>query len=140
MQSVLIKSFSGSDELQLSEQEGLLRPEGSEYYRVALKATDLTASAKVYAFEPHGALAQYFADLAAHWTGWNGEKKWCSLEGEFTLSCKSDGCGHVAMEVALKSGLYKDDWSVQVMINVDAGQLEEIASNIKLFFSICAAS
>ena len=140
MQSVLIKSLSGSDELQLSEQEGLLRPEGSEYYRVALKAKDLTASAKVYAFEPHGALAQYFADLAAHWKGWNGEKKWSSLEGEFTLSCKSDGCGHIAMEVALKSGLYEDDWSVQIMINVEAGQLKEIASNIKRFFSICAAS
>jgi hypothetical protein len=116
-----------------------LHPGGSEYYQVILKAQDLTASAKVYAFEPHGALVQYFADLAAHWKGWDGEKKWSSLEGEFTLSCKSNGHGHVEMKVMLKSGLYEDDWSVQIMMNVDAGQLEEIASNIKRFFSKYAA-
>ena len=109
MKSVIIKSSSNSNELQLSEQEGLSHPEGSEYYRVTLKVKDLMASAKVYAFEPHSELAQYFSDLAAHWKGWNGEKKWSSLEGEFTLSCNSDGCGHVAMEVLLKSGLYEDD-------------------------------
>ncbi len=35
----------------------------------------------------------------------------------------------------LKSGLYEDDWSVRTVINIDAGQLDEIASNIKQFFS-----
>ncbi len=136
MKPVIIKSSSSSNELQFSEQEGLSRSEGSEYYRVILKAKDLTASAKVYAFEPHSELAQYFSDLAVHWKGWKGEKKWSSLEGEFTLSCNSDGQGHIAMEVILKSGLYEDDWTVQTELNIDAGQLEEIASNIKRFFSI----
>ncbi len=136
MECVNIKSSDSSNELQLSEQEGLSRPEGSEYYRVNLKAKDLMASAKVYAFEPHSELAQYFNDLAVHWKGWNGEKKWSSLEGEFILSCNSDNQGHIAMEVVLKSGLYEDDWSVRTEINIDAGQLEEIALNINSFFSI----
>jgi hypothetical protein len=140
MKSVIIKSSSNSIELQLSEQEGLSRPEGSEYYLVVLKAKNLIASAKIYAFEPHSELAQYFSDLAVHWKGWSGEKKWSSLEGEFTLSCKSDGQGHIAMEVKLKSRLYEDDWSVITEINLDASQLEEIASNVKRFFSAQADS
>ena len=136
MKSVIIKSSSNSIELQLSEQEGLSRPEGSEYYRVALKAKNLIASAKIYAFEPHSELAQYFSDLAVHWKGWNGEKKWNSLEREFTLSCTSDSQGHIAMEVELKSRVNEEYWSVLVEVNVDAGHLEEIASNVKRFFSI----
>lgn len=136
MTSVIIKSSSGVNELQLSEQEGLLRAEGAEYYRVILKAKDIIVSAKVYAFEPYNNLSQFFNDLAAHWRGWNGEKQWSSLEGEFTLKCESDSCGHVFMEVVLKSGLYEDDWSVQTGISIDAGQLEEIAANVKQFFSV----
>ena len=135
MESVTIKSSSSSNELQLSEQEGLLRPEGSEYYRVTLKAKDLVASAKVYAFQPHGELAQFFEDLASHWKSLDGERQWRSLEGEFALSCESDDRGHIAMRVVLKSGLYEDDWSVEALINVEAGQLVEIASNIRQFFS-----
>lgn len=135
MTSVIIKSSSSANELQLSEQEGLLLAEGAEYYRVTLKAKDIIVSAKVYAFEPYSNLWQFFEDLAAHWRGWNGEKQWGSLEGEFILKCQSDSCGHIAMEIALKSGLYEDDWSVQTGLRLDAGQLEEIAANVKQFFS-----
>lgn len=136
MNSVIIKSSSGANELQLLEQEGLRLAEGAEYYRVTLKAKDIIVSAKVYAFEPYNNLSQFFNDLAAHWRGWNGEKQWSSLEGEFTLKCESDSCGHVSMDVVLKSGLYEDDWSVQTGISIDAGQLEEIAANVKQFFSV----
>lgn len=136
MDSVIIKSSSGSNELQLSEQDGLRRGGGSEYYRVTLKVKDLLASAKIYSFQPYSGLAQFFEDLAANWKGWKGEKRWQSLEGEFVLSCTSDGLGHVAIDVVLKSGFCDDDWSVHTVINVDAGQLEEIAINIKQFFSV----
>jgi hypothetical protein len=48
---VIIKPSDSTNELQLSEQEGLLCAGGSEYYRVTLKVKGLEASAKVYAFE-----------------------------------------------------------------------------------------
>ena len=136
MESVIIKSTSSSNELQLSEPEGLRGAEGSEYYRVFLKAKDLVASAKVYAYEPHGKLSQFFADLAAHWKDLEGQKRWRSLEGELTLLCDADGRGHVVMQVTLKSGLYEDDWSVQAAIIIEAGQLDRIAANVKRFFSM----
>ena len=135
MGSVTIKSSTGSHELQLSEEEGLLRLDGSEYYRASLKAEGLTASAKVYAYEPHGELSQFFAELAAHREGWEGEKRWRSLEGELTLSCRSGGGSRITIEVVLRSGLYEDDWCVQAMINIEAGQLVSIAANVRQFFS-----
>ncbi|PYS49468.1 MAG: hypothetical protein DMF68_09885 [Acidobacteria bacterium] len=136
MDSVIIKSSNSSNELLLSEQDGLQHSGDSEYYRVTLKVKDLLASAKIYAFQPYSELSQFFEDLAANWRGWKGKKEWQSLEGEFSLSCTSDGLGHVAIDVVLKSGFYDNDWSVHTAINVDAGQLEEIASNIKQFFSV----
>lgn len=140
MKSVAIKSSSSDNELQLSKPEETLHAGGSEHYRVTLKAESLIASARIYAYEPHGKLSQFFENLAAHASGWNGEKQWSSLEGEFTLSCTHrhghpDNVGYVSMEVTLKSGHYEDDWRVQILIHVDAGQLAEIAVNIKQFFS-----
>jgi hypothetical protein len=132
IESVIIKSSSNSAELQLSERNGLFLSEGSEYYRVTLKAKDIVASTKIYAFEPHSELWRYFEDLAVNWRGWVGEKQWNSLEGEFTISSESDAPGHIEMDIVLKSGV---DWSVQTAISLDVVQLEDISSKLKQFFS-----
>jgi hypothetical protein len=136
---VIIKCSHCSNELQLSEQEGLRRPDGSEYYRVTISGQGLLASLQVYAFDPHGSLDQFFAALVANWRGWKGEKKWASLEGEFSLVCTSDSVGRVAIEVILNSRLGGDGWSAQNIIHVDAGQLEQIALDAKKFFALQAA-
>jgi hypothetical protein len=132
---VIIKCSRTSDELEFSESEGLRRTDGSEYFRVAIRSSNLSASAQVYAWEPRAdGLEQFFEDLAANWRGWDGEKKWTSLEGELSLVCTSDSLGHIAIEVTLYDG-----WSVRDVFYVDAGQLEQIVSDIKKFFAIEAA-
>jgi hypothetical protein len=130
---VIIKSLSGFVELQFSEPEGLRQRAGKEYYRVTIRGHDLLASLKVYAFEPHVGLAEFFEELALHWRGWKGEKKWSSLEGELSLICTSDGFGHVAIEVVLNSRA-GGGWSVRGTLHAEAGQLEQIASDVKKFF------
>jgi len=137
---VTIKSSRSAGELKLSEP----KPPGSrhlvEYLRVNLKDREIAASSsQVYIYEPY-ALAFFFDDLAAQWKGWEGEKLWHSVEEDFALSCTSDGLGHVAMKVTLKSGPYKDDWCVQAIIHVDAGKLEELASKVKEFLHVQSAS
>jgi hypothetical protein len=88
----------------------------------------------------HIILAAFFADLDAQWKGWVGEKEWHSVEDDFALSCTSDGLGHAALRVMLKSGLYEDDWCVQTVIHVDAGQLEDLAAKVKTFLHVERAS
>lgn len=133
---VTIKSSRSAGELKLSDP----KPPGTrhpvEYLRVSLKDKDIAASsAKIYLYEPHS-LAAYFEELAAGWKGWQGVKQWSSIEGDFSLSCKSDSLGHTALEVMLKSGLYEDDWCVKAVIHVDAGKLDEIAGRICRFLHV----
>ena len=107
---------------------------------VSLQDHDIAASSsRIYLYEPYD-LAAFFEELASEWKGWTGEKEWSSVEGDFSLSCTSDGLGHVAMRVTLKSGLYEDDWSVQAVIHVDGGQLAELAVKAKAFLHAERAS
>ena len=85
-------------------------------------------------------MALLFEELTASWKGWEGAKEWSSVEGDFSLSCKSDGLGHVAIEVTLKSGLYEDDWRVKAVVHVDAGILDEIARKVSQFLHVERAS
>jgi hypothetical protein len=132
---VIIKDSKCSDELELSEREGLQRTDGSEYFRVTIRGNGLTASARVYAFEPTGGLEQFLKEIAANWRGWEGEKIWTSLEGELRLGCTSDSLGHIAIEVTLHEA-GAGGWSARDVFHVDAGQLEQIALDVKRFFTL----
>ena len=135
-----IKSSRSTGKLKFSEP----KPPGSshpvEYLRVSLEDREIAASsARIYIYEPHD-LAAFFDDLAVHWKGWPGAKEWRSVEDDFALSCTSDGLGHAALRVTLKSGLDDDDWCVRVVIHVDAGQLEEFSAKVKEFLRAGRAS
>jgi hypothetical protein len=131
---VIIKDSRNSDEFELSEREGLRRRDGGEYFRVTIRASGLTASAQVYAFELDGGLVQFLEGVAASWRGWEGEKAWTSLEGELRFVCRSDSLGHITIEVTLNQAS-AGGWSVRDDFHVDAGQLEQIAANVKRFFT-----
>lgn len=138
--TVTIKSSRSAGKLKLSEPKLPSACYSVEYLRVSLKDKEIAASSsKVYIYEPYD-LATFFEDLAASWKGWEGVKEWHSVEEDFALSCTSDGLGHVAMEVTLKSGVYEDDWCVKAVIHVEAGQLEEIAAQVKQFLHVSRAS
>jgi hypothetical protein len=88
---LIITSSRSAGKLKLLEP----KPPGSnhpvEYVRVSLEDRDIAASSeRVYIYEPYH-LAAFFADLAAQWKGWEGEKEWHSVEDDFALSCTSDG-------------------------------------------------
>ena len=132
---MIIKCSKDSSELEFSEREGLSRTDGSEYFLVTIRGHNLTAFSKVYAFDPFdNGLTRFFEDIAKSWKGWNGEKKWISLEGELSLVCTADLLGHVAIEATLFYGF--DGWSVRNVFYIDAGQLEQLASDIKKFFAV----
>ena len=129
--SVTIKSSRNDYELTLSLPQPLGSRQPVEYLQVNLNGNQIAASSsKVYIYEA-SQLASFFSDLAVYWKGWEGEKQWQSVEGDFLLGCRSNSRGHVAVRVTLKSGPYEDDWSVTAIIHIDAGQLGEIASKVR---------
>jgi hypothetical protein len=108
----------------------------ADHFKVSLRGLDFHCTARVYSFEPRpNHLAGFFRDLAVHWRGWPGKKEWTSLEGELSLVATSDSTGHTSLAVRLRSGPYPFDWSLSVVLLIEAGQLESIASQVEEFAS-----
>jgi hypothetical protein len=133
MESVTIKSSSSGNTLRLS----IPKPPGSRYpvesIRVELRGREIAdSSSQVYLYHPYD-LVNFFEDLARHWKGWEGEKRWCSVEEDFILSATSDSVGHVMLQVTLRSGPYDEDWTVETAVTIDPGQLEKVADEMKRF-------
>lgn len=131
----MIRGDADGASIEFSEKEGLTRADGSEFYLVTLRGDHFEASIKVYAFVPDGHnLPKFFDDLAYIWKGWDGQKKWSSLEGEFELSCEHDEIGHIATTAKICSR--GESWTGQISFNLPPGELEEIAKSINRFFEI----
>jgi len=134
--SIKIKSSGNDYELELSNP----RPPGLnypvEYIQVSIKGHDIAASSSdVYLYQPHD-LARFFDEVAADCNGRDGEKEWASIEDDFCLVCKSDRIGHIEFKVTLKSGPYAEDWKMEIIIHVDARQIEEIAKQVREFLHL----
>jgi hypothetical protein len=55
-----------------------------------------------------GPPSTFFAELAAIWRGWDGERRWADLERRVALAATADSQGHVTIKVTLKGPNYQD--------------------------------
>ena len=132
---IIIKCCKNDGELEFSCKEGLNQPTGQEYFRVTIKSRHLSSFTDVYAFDPFDSnLVKFFEDLARNWKGFDGEKEWSSLEGEFSLSCSTDNLGHFALEATIRNN--EDTRYARKTFLIESGQLEKIALETKIFFNI----
>ena len=121
--------------MEFSESEGLSKSVGKECFRVTIKSKHLSSFTDVYAFDPFGSnLVRFFEDLARNWKGFNSEKKWSSLEGEFSLNCSSDNLGHFALEATIRNN--EDTSYARKTFFIESGQLEKVAQEARNFFNI----
>ena len=105
---------------------------GEDQCIVRLSRRELWAEREVYELERHETLrglAALFTELAEDWRGWDGERVWLSLEGEFAARATHNGLGTVELVVTLGEPEPKATgmWSVQASLFLDAGSLERIA-------------
>ena len=110
---------------------------GRDRWQVTISLPGLSASADVdaVAYDGEHTLGLLFRRLADDWRGWDGERTWSSLEGDFDLVATHDGLGHVAVQVRLRSGPYAEDWVATGTIWLDAGQLDGVARDAAAFTS-----
>ena len=93
-----------------------------------------TASSAVWEYG-RGGLAPFFRDLSVMWRGWDGVKKYSSLEGELKLECHHDGRGLVICAVSLGSE-NSPPWRLAAEISFGAGaHLERMAGELEAVFS-----
>lgn len=125
-----------------SEKEVLLRFHSPRHdvdgyldsYSISLSARNLSASIEVEN-PPFGASPQrLFQQISNDWRGWRGEKEWQAIEGECGIKATSDALGHITLSVDLHPYPGAELWHVNMKVVVDAGSLDLLASEAKLFF------
>jgi len=106
-----------------------------ELYRVTLESPLMHASTDVYNSPYRIFLNDYFQDLANFWNGWEGKKECEAIEGEIHLAATISKLGHVNLEITLNIYGYPSDWVAFAKLDIEAGQLDKIAKEAKLFFT-----
>jgi hypothetical protein len=78
--------------------------------------------------------AVLFKQIEEEWKGWEGEKAWTSLEGEFDLVATTDSTGHVMFSASIRSGYIPPESRLFIEFVVEAGQSELNHKRAKEFF------
>ncbi|HEY4202115.1 MAG TPA: DUF6228 family protein [Devosiaceae bacterium] len=73
--------------------------------------------------------AGLFAEMASAWRGWDGTKRWSDHEDRLRLSAKTDGLGHVLLDVDLLGADHASRLHVPLILDVE--DLEDIAARMR---------
>ncbi len=96
---------------------------------------EYSGAVHVSAFTDAHGLPNFFEVIAKNWKGWQGEKEWSSIDGEFTIIAKSDKLGHISLAIEMRQDFGETEpWRLKATVVVDAGQLDDIAKDAKDFF------
>jgi hypothetical protein len=125
--SVEIPSCDGRRSLRFHSRRG-------DYFDASVEGDGPRASVRVWGYTDCDFLVDLFESLARDWRGWEGERSWSSIEGEFSIAAGTTKAGHVTLALTLRHNDFKDHWRLDVSVFTEAGQLERIAREIATFF------
>lgn len=128
MDNVIIQSADSAGRLTFSDTEG-------DYFTAAYDSPDLRVSKRVWGYTDCELLVDLFRSMALDWKGWDGERRWSSVEGEFTVAGTSDRLGHIKLALRFVQFEGREPWKAEPVLNVEAGQLDAIAENVRRFFT-----
>jgi len=131
-ESLVLKSAHGGAEVRLQ------RPDATTI-DVEINAAGLHARNGVYELDA-SSLAQFFKDMARDWRGWPDAREWKSLDSDFSLSCTTDGLGHVFVRLQLYSDCSRTGWAAGADLVLEAGQLDDLARDAARLFKSSEAS
>ena len=131
---LLDRSARDRASLTLSDFEPEYHGADAESFLVTLQGESLHAELRVSGYLAPD-LGQFFHELAAQWRGWEGERGWSSLEGEFELSATSDRTGHTTLQFKLRPPLTGCEWRVAGALLLEAGNLESVAQEVSRAWS-----
>ena len=127
MESVVIKSANTSATLTLCEKEG-------DYFWAIFDSPSVKVAKRVWGYTDCELLVDLFEFMAEEWKGWQGEKAWWSIEGEFGVSATCDSLGHIMLSLSFKEYDGPELWESKVNIGIDSGQLDSVEKKVKEFF------
>ena len=75
-------------------------------------------------------LGDFFRDLALNWKGWEGERHWSTLEGEFAICATSDHLGHIRLAFTLSQPYTGLELQLKGALELEAGTLDSVAKQV----------
>jgi hypothetical protein len=129
MDTVVIKSVYTSATLTFSEKDG-------EYFNVVYEGAAVKLQKRVWGYTDCQDLVNFFQFIAKEYKGWNGVRKWASIEGEFVLSATCDSLGHVMFSLTICEFNEHETWESNVSLGIESGQTESIVKKMEKFFAI----
>ena len=78
-------------------------------------------------------LPAFVATLAEGWRGWDGVRRWSSLDQRLLLDARHDGRGHVELEVGFQRCGPRGEirWTAQAFFRIEAGEeLTRVAADL----------
>jgi hypothetical protein len=125
--SFLIESAQDQAALELSSLD-------ASFYLANLRSRGVSGTTRVGTYMSQG-LGDLFIQFANNWKGWQGPKDWTSLEGELSLSARSDNLGHVFVNVRLREGA-PARWTLEAVLVLGAGLLSNLADRARRVISV----
>ncbi|GAB3155120.1 hypothetical protein GCM10027290_50840 [Micromonospora sonneratiae] len=117
--------------------DGYVYAAATELHDDDMKASTVAKFEGLFVGQHHVNMAKFVEALAAGWSGWDGVRRWWSLEEELELDARHDGRGYVSLGVTLRaSGLDLDDtrWSARTVFKLEAGEeMTRLAADLTYF-------
>jgi hypothetical protein len=116
--------------------EGPYGDGADRFYLASLVYRHLSASWQVSNLDP-AALLAYFEDLAERRGGWDGVKRVCNRDGDFSLDCEYQGhcyTPEVWLVVRLATDAADPYWAVELRLELSPEALGDLAARARSFF------
>jgi Family of unknown function (DUF6228) len=110
--------------------------EVSYSFLVEVKNYEIRAEARSSSYMAPN-FGDFFSSLAKDWKGWDGERSWATLEGEFELAATSDRLGHIQLRFFLRPAYTGLHWELRGALELEAGQLDSIAQEAREVWKNC---
>jgi len=108
-------------------------PDDGFVFKAQLVGGPVTAAVRVYDSYPRR-WTDFFRKLSQEWRGWEGVRVIESLEAHIRLEASMDSLGHVRVKTILRGIDVGDEWRAESRIDLEAGQLEDLAHRAEQYF------
>ena len=127
--SCTLKSIHGDTSLTLSDFHPEHKRADADYFVVTVTSGNWCGEIRASSFMAPD-LGDFFHDLAHSWKGWDGERHWETLEGEFSLCATSDRLGHIRLAFTLSQPHTGRELQLKGALELEAGMLELVAKQV----------
>lgn len=130
-----VRLGTASEFLELREPRGRAG-QGLEYVTARAVGAGLDARTGIYIQSDVAQLLGFFVDVERSWRGWDGDRRFESVEGDFIMSARHDR-RHIELVVSLNSNQYPErSWKCEVVVVVEPGeQLTRFVRDLRDFLA-----